>query len=141
MNRSHGSDGAASRPQLVATFTALVPVFLLAGPAWSQQKPTVTEGSLADVKFVESVPSGLPASSRLPLVIALHPQGGSHGDFLSFFGGLTSKARIVAPAADERNGLWSWYLAATRRMPARLACGWRPSASSRSLPDCWPHAA
>jgi phospholipase/carboxylesterase len=55
------------------------------------------------------VPSRLTASAPLPLVIALHPQGGSPGDFLSFFGGLASKARIVAPSADEKNGLWSWY--------------------------------
>jgi phospholipase/carboxylesterase len=78
-------------------------------PAHLHEKPEVTVGILGGVKFFETVTADAKASSRLPLVIALHPQGGSPEEFLSFFGGLKSKARIIAPAADEKNGLWSWY--------------------------------
>ncbi len=71
--------------------------------------PKVSEGVLAGVKFIETVTAGEQAPSRLPLIIALHPQGDPPVDFLSFFGGLKAKVRIILPAADEGNGLWSWY--------------------------------
>jgi phospholipase/carboxylesterase len=74
-----------------------------------EARPTVSEGELAGVKFLETVTPGEQASSRLPLLIALHPQGGSPADFLSLFDGLKTKVRIILPAADEKNGLWSWY--------------------------------
>lgn len=61
------------------------------------------------MRFLEAVTSGAQAVSRLPLVVALHPQGGDPADFLPLFAGLTAKARIVLPFADEKNGVGSWY--------------------------------
>jgi phospholipase/carboxylesterase len=87
----------------------ILSALLATSVARAQPGFVVTEGVLADVRFLETVTPGAKTSAPLPLVIALHPQGGSPADFLAFFGGLSGRARIILPAADEKNGRWSWY--------------------------------
>jgi len=87
----------------------ILSALLATSVARAQPAFVVTEGVLADVRFLETVTPGAKTSAPLPLVIALHPQGGSPADFLAFFGGLSGRARIILPAADEKNGRWSWY--------------------------------
>jgi phospholipase/carboxylesterase len=91
---------------LVALFVVLRPAL---AEAQSNAKPTLKEGEIDSVRFVEMTTGGAGATEALPLVVALHPQGEAPSDFADFFAGLAARARVVLPFADARNGEWSWY--------------------------------
>jgi len=80
------------------------------GPADPAPPPTILEGEVGGLKYLEVVPGHVAPEGRLPMLVAIHGLGSHPRHFLRAFQGLREPVRLILPQGPtpHRNG-FSWF--------------------------------
>jgi phospholipase/carboxylesterase len=83
------------------------------GAGWQAPPPAAApygEAQAAGIPYVELVTGGARNDEALPMIVAMHPHGGSVQGFVQMFQSFPARARIIIPHGRANgNGRYNWW--------------------------------
>ena len=93
------------------------------GGGWQGAAPVapVGEAQAAGIPYVELVTGGAWSDEQLPMIVAMHPRGGTVDGFVRMFSSFPARARVIIPHGyGNGNGRFNWWEARVARDNAQV---------------------